>query len=1652
MTQFHKWTKGFAIAVLLGLTACGGGESEKPVEETGVLRDGEIVQRDRREARAAQNRERQREAAIAEAEADFTYFRYRIDVAEAQPKACFVFSDPLDPETDFTPYVEFRPAFRPAFSVEGRELCVGGLSFGEDRIAVLKSGLPAAEDGKVLANSEEVTISFEDRPAYVGFKGAGIILPREDADGVPIETVNVDSVRISVSRVNDRALVNKSPDQGTTSAQGRYARLWGNRDASDVSTPVWSGTMPVTRAQNAPVVTVFPLADVIGELDAGAYFVKIEDGRELAAASGPPASAVRWIIVTDMALTAYRGGHGLDVTLRSLQTGQPMTGMKVELIAQNNDVLGDALSSPEGRVQFDQPLMAGTGTDRPRMVMAYGQDGDLAILDLNRSPVDLSSEETGGRYIRADIDAFLYTDRGIYRPGETVYLTSLMRTRAGFAVEDRSGSIIVRRPNGLEAGRIRFDDVTGGGVDHGYELSRNAARGLWTVGLEIDGIGNVGWQRFTVEDFVPQRIRVGLDGNTQTPVKQDETRDIIAEARFLYGAPGAGLTVQSQARIEVDPSPFDGFEGFRFGPQDENFREQIIELDDQTADGEGKATLAIKPGRRAGVSSGRPLRINAVVSVLEPGGRAVTDSVRIPYLPNDLYLGIKAEQGRTRLGEARSFELAAISSDAEAIAAELEWKVIEVVYHYDWYKEGGRWRWRRSRTVNTKNEGIARTQAGATSSISVDGLERGSYELIVTSGNRTASQFFYVGWGGRVSDDGIEAPDRVEISTPEEPVRTGRDMQIAVTPPYDGIAEITVATDRILSVQSRPVSKEGSRISLPVTDEWGEGAYVMVTVYAPRDPVFEAKPRRALGVSYVPVNMEERTFALTINAPEVVRPRQERLITIDIDGGPREPVFVTLAAVDEGILQLTKFQSPDAPKHYFGKKALGVSLYDDYGRLLDPNLGLPAEVRTGGDQLGGEGLSVVPTKTVALYSGIVEAGRSGQAEIRFELPDFNGEVRLMAVAWSESGVGAASKSMIIRDKVPADLILPRFLAPGDEAFATASIDNVEGEAGPYKASLSSAGGVETTSSEVSRTLQQGQRADERLRLKASNEGISRLTLNVDGPDGFSIDHEYPIQTRSAFLPVSRVSRVLMEPGDTFTVDPAAFDGLQTGSLSMNVSFSSLPVDAGALYASLSRYPYGCTEQTVSRVLPLLYAEQLVDLGDQQSRDDGARTRIQQSITTLLNRQSADGAFGLWRESDRYASPWLGAYTTDFLYRAKEAGYSVPNEALERAYSLLQIITQGDAWRIYGYETDVWENNWHNDTQAKMLQRSAAYALYVLSKAGKADISRLRYLHDRDLSKIESPLARAHIAAALAHMGDRSRAASGFKSALEVIGYKNTGDYYQTERRDLAGVFALVAETGFNDLLVGLAEQIGEDLPDPSYLTTQEKSFLLLAVNSMVGEEGGVSVEAKGLGASIDNEERYLLTEAQATDETSFTLGGEKPLFRTVVARGTPVTAPPVVSEKLGISKTYHTLSGRRASLGQVAQGEQYVVVIKIDPEEDRTNPLIVADLLPAGFEIETILRPADGKRGSDNTDGAFAWAGVINRARTAEARDDRYVAAIDVRASDVTLAYLVRAVTPGDFVVPGVTAEDMYRPDVHARSQASRLVISPASGEASGRP
>ncbi|MFP4519154.1 MAG: alpha-2-macroglobulin family protein, partial [Oceanicaulis sp.] len=1036
-----------------------------------------------------------------------------------------------------------------------------------------------------------------------------------------------------------------------------------------------------------------------------------------------------------------------------------------------------------------------------------------------------------------------------------------------------------------------------------------------------------------------------------------------------------------------------------------------------------------------GADATMPLRVRAVVRAQEPGGRAVADDVRIPYRPRDSYTGLKAEfSGRAERDAPAVFSVIALNPAGEAMRGELAWRLVRKDVDYDWYRTaGGEWRWRRSETVVPITDGVVRLDGEDAARIVTPPLSWGDYDLIVADGTGAdvASRGFWVGWGGR-AEDGEAAPDQVRVAGPEAPVAVGEEAVITIQAPYAGLADVVVATDRVLTLRQMRLTEEGAEITVPVTRAWGQGAYVMVTVHTPRDPVDHPLPRRAVGVAYVPVSLEERTIELTLDAPDLTEPNRIVQIPVTAEGGGEE-IFMTLAAVDEGVLRLTRQESPDPVDFIFGKERLGVDLLDDYGRVLDPNLGAAAALRSGGDQIGGAGLSVVPTQTVALFAGPVRLDSARRGTVALSLPDFNGELRLMAVAWSETGLGAAAQPMTVRDAVAAELILPRFLAPGDTALATASLDNVDGPDGVYAASVTGEGPVSVEGGAAQGPLAPGERQDGPVELIAEAEGIADLSLDVTGPDGFTAASSYPIQVRSPYLPETRVRGIILEPGEQYTPPAGLLSGYTPGSGLAQISVSPTPIDAAALYQSLWRYPYACSEQLVSRVMPLLYAAGLARLTGGEG-PEGASADIRRALETILGRQGQDGAFGLWRMGDGDASPWLGAYTTDFVARAAEAGYPVPPAALQRALAALQPVSQGEMWRS-GYDSDVGDPRWTEDTAERLANRSAAYALYVLARNGRADRSRLRYMHDERLQTIESPLARAQIGAGLAAIGDEARAASAFEAAVEALGYENDGDWYQSPRRDLAGVMALAAEAGRFEIVDSLAPRLARDLPEPARLTTQEKAWLILAADALAGDADTLAVsygEEAGRRA-------VTLDDASISDAGTFENTGETPLFLTELTRGAPSGPPPAASADLRLEKRITDTAGRPIA-STVPQGDRLVVALTLRPERAALASYVIADLLPAGFEIEAVLTPADA-----GASGPYAFLGALDRPQIAEARDDRFVAALEARRTPdgdpVRLAYLVRAVTPGEFALPGAVAEDMYAPEVFARTGAGRVRI-----------
>ncbi len=1584
---------------------------------------------------------------------NFAVWQSRVDTSGPTPLACIQMSRPLDPARAYGDFVLVSPdlGHPPAVLVKDDSLCIGGMGFTDRKVTLLR-GLPD-KAGETLADNADVDFSFGEKPPYVGFAGEGVILPREESDGVGIETINVTKLNVEVWRVPDRNLVRKSISAPTPTPEGEYADDYGDDSPDDEGRVVWKGFVSVKGDPGARATTVFPLGAVLKSMAPGGYVIKARDASGARALGGKddnsderPAQARRWVIFTDMALTAFTGSRSLDVVVRSLKSAKTLTGLSVALVAKDGETLATSRTGPDGRASFAHALLQGEGASTPKMLMAYGAAGDLAVLDLDRSPIDLSKQAgagrdlanasgdiTAGRTPKTAIDGYLYADRGIYRPGETVHLTALVRDDQSRAANDRRGYVQVLRPSGVEYRRYAFGGTGGGAVLADVVLPAASPRGHWNAELHVDGFDDPAASlSFSVEDFVPQRLAVTAGGRPQTPLAAGETRAVDVTARFLYGAIGSGLKTQGEARLRADPNPFPAFAGFAFGDAVKPFQEQFVDLGATVTDGAGRANLAL-PADKAG-DTADPLLAGVSVSVFEPGGRPVRESVDLKLRTKPVYLGVKVDESAASGDRAPPVGLEMIAVDAmgrRIAAPAVTYALIAENWNYDWFQQNGHWQWRRTSRDIVIARGAIDIGAGAAARLTRR-LGWGDYRLELNGpgGARTVRRFS-AGWGAPSED--AQAPDVVRVAVEPGAHAQGDTVGVSIRGPYGGEAQVAVATDHLIDFKTVSLSANGGVVRLKTDAQWGGGAYVLVSIIQPRDPVATPVPRRALGLAYVPLDPKGRRLTVDIGTPAKLNSKAPVVVPLKVNGlGLGQSAYVTVAAVDEGILALTKFDSPDPVAWYFGKRALTLDYRDDYGRLMDANLGAPANVDFGGDELGAQNLTVTPVKTVALWSGVVKTGPDGRVTVRLPPGDFNGQLRIMAVAWSDKAVGSASKAVTVREPVVADLDLPRFLSPGDKPVATLEIHNVEGTPGDYVARMFGSGDILSGVRQVFR-LMLGERIAAHIPFLAPNHtGISQVGFQVSGP-GFTTTKSYRIETRLGWGPITRVTTQLQRPGEAYTPPAALLSGLAAGDIDLQVSYSPFQgFDPATVALALSRYPFGCTEQLVSTAYPMLY-------GAEVGADPRVARGLNDAVGKLLDRQSLDGSFGLWRAGDGDADPWLGAYATDFLVTARARGAPIPDSALDKALAAMRQISRPDGTTSVGYRMalpDTWAPGGKDASKAATLRlrsRASAYALYVLAKSGRGDLPRLRWWHDVQMKTEGSALARAQVAAGLAMMGDHARARDALTQAVAALGYRDEADDYQSPLRDLAGVIALAYEAGEVDLARGLQGRLTGAMKDPDRLNTQEEAFLLRAAHVMVASAGAIRIEASGVAPSATPHwavGRLALAK--------FVNRGTGALWRTVTVRGTPLQAPPAGSSGLTVAKTLFTLSGGSVDPSAVRQGDRVIVRVAGSSGQGRTVSMAVNDALPAGFEIETLLSPDDAQN------GPYRFLGKLTAADAQESRDDRFVATMSLPGRQpYAFAYIARAVTPGDFFFPGAQALDMYHPAVAARSASGRLKVAP---------
>lgn len=1547
-----------------------------------------------------------------------------------KPQACFAFSRPLPRQkgktNELARYISIEPGQGVTISTRDQSLCLDGLKHGQRYAVTINAGLPALGAKEKLATSISRDLSVPDRKPSLSFRGQGYILPRVGVDGLPLRSVNVDRARLTVLRLNDRALVEQI-------YYGRSNQTMTDFEIGDVldqkGEVVWRGEMAIGGERNKGAQTPFPVDAVLGDLTPGVYVAVAEDASLSFQAWDK--RATQWFVVSDLGLANYRAGNGLYAFARSLATAKPLAGVELRLVARDKRELGRAITGADGMARFDAAQVSGVNEAAPQALFASSADGGFSLLDFGAPVVELAGKGDGGRPMPGAADAYLFPERGVYRPGDPVWLTSLLRDAEAKALPGQKLTVKVMRPDGLEVERRVVDDSGEGGHVLRFELPANAPTGRWTATAHLDPAGPaVGQTKFNVGDVAPARVEFGLTAD-RGRIGADGKLNLSIDARYLTGAAAGLLPGELTVTLRPSDKSWPGLDGYRFGLVQQQPAPDKRALPGFTTATDGKAQIAIDLDKLPETTR----RMEAVLraTLHDVGGRSVDRELVLPVDNQPFSLGLKPNFAGDAVPEGATVavDVVAVGPDGQKIAKSgLSWDLFEEEYDYEWFAADGRWEYRTIVKDRRLTGGTLSVDQGKPASIE-DQVRAGRYRLEVydPATGIASSIRFSAGWW--VSAKLGDTPDAVEVKVQEPLHKAGDKVRVFVRPPYAGTVVIALADRAIRQTIVSEIGTEGAFVELPLPEDVTAGAYVLATAFAPADTTNRTPPRRALGMGWVAIDPAERSLSVAIDTPKAVHPRGPVTVPVTVAGAaPGTPVRVLVTAVDESVARLPETQTIDPAGWFLGKRRLAVEMRDVYGKLVGAN---EAPVVSGSD-VG----KAAPRQTVAprsgpvtaLHSGVVSVGADGKAQVTLNLPDMTGRLALTAVAWNDTKVGVGRAALDVRDDVATDMVLPGFLAPGDRTRIALNLENLSGPRGNYKVTLTAEGPLKLEGGKAETALPgwaPGRKTTLVRQVVAGDPGYGVLAVTVAGPDGYSLTRRFPLNIRPAHAVAVSQVRGQLAPGQSLSLTAPKPDGTITGASTRLAMVSAhAPLDALTNLLLIDARPFGSADQIAARLLPLAGANDwLKALG--LPADDKLRAKADDLVERLIGRQRADGAFSLWAH-DGPADPWITAFALDVLTRAREAGFTVPEDAYRRGLDYLV--------RSIG-------NSWVEDAELP----ARAYSLYVAARARAIDGTPLRFFQETFQARVPTRLARVQIAAAFALLGDGQRAGDALARLDDplplVTGIRDFGSPLRDRAATLALLIAANADAGRisteETALAGM-------LRDPALVATQERAWLLLAAQGLATRGPALNLTADGQPVTG---ERPLLRALTETAALSLRNNGDQTL-RTLTATAGILSNPDKAEAAGGLSLTRQIKDGkgRPADLSKLRAGDLLVVVLEGKAEQAGNGPLLLIDPLPAGLVVENVRLAGSAQLGD------LSWLGPLSEAALVEFRDDRFVAALDgvPESGSFRLVYLARAVTAGNFTLPSARLDDLIDGSRFARTAAGSLTVLPPAPVAKPAP
>ena len=1328
----------------------------------------------------------------------------------------------------------------------------------------------------------------------------------------------------------------------------------------------------------------------------------------------------RNLFVTNLAIIAKGGsGQSMIFAASNLKTTQPESGVSLKIYNFQKQLMETVITDADGLAKVRLK-------NKPFLLVAE-KDGQFAYLRLDDgSSLSLSNFDVSGNVVQKGIKGYVYGERGVWRPGDKIYLTFILEDKQDKLPDQHPVIFELINPKGQTVSR----QVKTAGVDGFYsfisETDAEAPTGNWTALLKVGG--QTFSKRIKVETVKPNRLKIDLKFDADPlSVRQDYAKGALKTA-WLHGGIAKNLKAQIAVSFSKTKTTFKGFFNYNFDDPAKELYSEEQEIFTGKVDELGGADVHFKLPKITSASG--MLNAHFSTRVYEETGDFSIDVQSVSYAPYSSFVGIKLPESESNWYKTdTSYPLDIVTVDCKGnkiVRTGLEVKV----YKVDW-----RWWWdsgedNLARYVNNSYKKpvfqttVNTINGGATVPVQIkytNWEDNGRYLISVKdpeSGHTTGLTAYFSKWGYWAAEGMQEAATMLSFKTDKEKYNVGDKVMVTIPSGKNGRALVSIENGSdVLDLFWVDAKEKNTVFGFDVKPEMAPNIFIHVSLIQPHAQTENDAPIRMYGV--IPVFVEDPDTHLLpqIQMNSELEPEKEYEVKVSEKNGKK--MTYTLAVVDEGLLDLTRFKTPDPWSSFYAREALGVRTWDFYDDVIGAyGARLERAFAVGGDEnlADAKRKKANRFKPVVSFIGPFSLAKGKTNTHKLKMPNYIGAVRVMVVAGNDGAYGNAEKSVKVLKPLMLLATLPRVLGPGEELKLPVNVFAMKPEVKTVKVRIQ----TNDQLIPVGETLQQVQFAEVGDKMVGFNlkvaekTGVGKVTIIAESGK-FKASYEIEIEVRPSNPRVINMQETVIQPGKTWDV-PVSAPGME-GTNSAWLELSGIPpIDLSRRLDYLIRYPHGCIEQITSGVFPQLLLHRLTTVSD------GQKNEIEDNIRVVLNKfmhfQTADGGFSYW-PGGHYASAWGTNYAGHFMLKAEEAGYSIPFGMKEK-------------WLAYQKNT---ARNWQ--TSERVYERSElvqAYRLYTLALAQSPDLGAMNRLREE---KNLDQLAKWRLAATYVLTGQPEVASKMIATLSKTIKpFRELSYTFGSDVRDKAMILETLALLKRQTEAFPLVTEISEELSSSNWMSTQTTAYSLLAISEFVGSGGAKDnqLKAKVLFNASEAQDISLATplwqskidlKRNKTAQVRVENQTDKVMYARVMSEGIPLTGDTTSSQSnLFLDVSYTDMQGQRIDPAKLMQGTDFVAVVSVQNPGQRGvyKEMALTAIFPSGWEIiNKRLNDVESPLKND----AFSYQDI---------RDDRVLTYFDLSPNEKkTFRILLTATYEGRFYLPSVQCEAMYDNSINSR-------------------